>query len=110
MNKINWKKLLPYAIAIITFVTVAMFYCAPALDGKVLVQGDINSWKGAAQEAITFYEEEGYSPWWTNSMFSGMPTYQITGKLKTSNLYGKIETIARGGFNGDFAIIGVIFA
>ena len=110
MNKINWKKLLPYAIAIITFVTVAMFYCAPALDGKVLVQGDINSWKGAAQEAITFYEEEGYSPWWTNSMFSGMPTYQITGKLKTSNLYGTIETIARGGFNGDLSIIGVIFA
>lgn len=106
----DWKKLLPYAVAIIVFIAIAMFYCAPALDGKVLVQGDINNWKGAAQEARVFYDEHGYSPWWTNSMFSGMPTYQITGKLKTSNLYGKIETIARGGFNGNFTIIGVIFA
>ena len=108
--KIDWKKILPYAVAIVAFVAIAMIYCAPLLEGKVLVQGDVNNWKGAAQEAITFYEKEGYSPWWTNSMFSGMPTYQITGKLQTSATYKVMETIARGGLNGDWAIMGIIFA
>ena len=109
-EKFNWKKLLPYAIAIIAFIGIAMFYCAPALDGKVLVQGDTNSWKGAAQEALAFYDEHGYSPWWTNSMFSGMPTYQITGKLSGSKLYNTLLTITRCGFNNDLNIIGLIFA
>ena len=50
--KIDWKKILPYAVAIVAFVVVAMIYCAPLLEGKVLVQGDVNNWKGAAQEAL----------------------------------------------------------
>ena len=110
MKQFDWKKLLPYAVAIVAFVAIAMIYCAPLLEGKVLVQGDTNNWKGAAQEALAFYDEHGYSPWWTNSMFSGMPTYQITGKLQTSGVYKVMETIARGGINGDWAIAGIIFA
>ena len=110
MKNFDWKKILPYAVAIVAFVAVAMIYCAPLLEGKVLVQGDTNNWKGAAQEALSFYDEHGYSPWWTNSMFSGMPTYQITGKLKTSATYKAMETVARGGLNGDWAIMGIIFA
>ena len=107
---INWKKLLPYVVGIAVFVGIAVVYCTPLLEGKVLMQGDVNNWKGAAQEALSFYDEHGYSPWWTNSMFSGMPTYQITGKLKTSATYKAMETVARGGLNGDWAIMGIIFA
>lgn len=110
MKQFDWKKILPYAVAIVAFVAIAMIYCTPLLEGKVLVQGDVNNWKGAAQEALSFYDEHGYSPWWTNSMFSGMPTYQITGKLKTSATYKAMETVARGGLNGDWAIMGIIFA
>ena len=108
--KIDWKKLLPYAVAIVAFVAIAMIYCAPLLEGKVLVQGDVNNWKGAAQEARAFYDEHGYSPWWTNSMFSGMPTYQITGNLPTSELRATMEQISHAGFAGDWAIVGIIFA
>ena len=106
----DWKKVLPYAVAIIVFHGIALFYCSPALDGKVLIQGDINNWKGAAQEARTFYDENGYSPWWTNSMFSGMPTYQITGNLPSSQIKNVIEGIAHFGFTHDNNIFGVIFA
>ena len=108
--KIDWKKLLPYAVAIVAFVAIAMIYCAPLLEGKVLVQGDVNNWKGAAQEARAFYDEHGYSPWWTNSMFSGMPTYQITGNLPTSELRATMEQISHAGFAGDWTIVGIIFA
>ena len=108
--KFDWKKIVPYAVAIVAFVAVAMMYCAPALQGKVLVQGDINNWKGAAQEARTFYDENGTRTWWTNSMFGGMPTYQITGKLPSGELRGTLETVGHLGMTGDWEIIGVIFA
>ena len=108
--KIDWKKILPYAVAIVAFVAVAMIYCAPVLEGKVLVQGDINNWKGAAQEARTYYDANGTRTWWTNSMFSGMPTYQITGKLRSGELRGTMETIGHLGMIGNWEIIGVIFA
>ena len=110
MKNFDWKKILPYAVAIVAFVAVAIIYCAPVLEGKVLVQGDINNWKGAAQEARAFYDDNGTRTWWTNSMFSGMPTYQITGKLPSGELRGTLETVGHLGMTGDWEIIGVIFA
>ena len=110
MNKFDWKKILPYAVAIVAFVAVAMIYCAPILEGKVLVQGDVNNWKGVAQEARTFYEENGTRTWWTNSMFGGMPTYQITGSLPSGELRGTLERVARLGMQGGWEAIGIIFA
>ena len=76
--KIDWRKIAPYLVALVVFIGFAVFYCSPILDGKVLVQGDINNWKGAAQEALTYYDTHGEPTGWTNSMFGGMPTYQIT--------------------------------
>ena len=108
--KINWKKILPYAVAIVAFVAVAMIYCAPLLEGKVLVQGDVNNWKGAAQEARTFYDEHGTRTWWTNSMFGGMPTYQITGSLPSGEVRNGIAKIAHLGMEGGWEAIGIIFA
>ena len=108
--KIDWKKILPYAVAIVAFVAVAMIYCAPALDGQVLMQGDVNNWKGAAQEARTFYDEHGHSPWWTNSMFGGMPTYQITGNLPSGEIRAALENATRLGMQDGWLPIGIIFA
>ncbi len=108
--KIDWKNILPYAVAIVAFVAVAMIYCAPILEGKVLVQGDVNNWKGAAQEARTFYDEHGTRTWWTNSMFSGMPTYQITGSLPSGEVRNSMATVAHLGMKGGWEAIGIIFA
>ena len=108
--KIDWKKILPYAVAIVAFVAVAMIYCAPVLEGKVLLQGDVNNWKGAAQEARTFYEENGTRTWWTNSMFGGMPTYQITGSLPSGEVRNGMAKIAHLGMEGGWEAIGIIFA
>ena len=108
--KIDWKKILPYVVAIVAFVAVAMIYCAPALEGKVLVQGDVNNWKGAAQEARAFYDEHGTRTWWTNSMFGGMPTYQITGSLPSGEMRNGIAKVAHLGMEGGWEAIGIIFA
>ena len=110
MKIFDWKKILPYTIAIASFVVIAMVYCAPLLEGKVLVQGDVNNWKGAAQEANEYYHEYGSRTWWTNSMFSGMPTYQITGNLPSGEVRSALESIVRAGFDGDRVAIGILFA
>ena len=110
MKNFDWKKILPYAVAVIAFVAVAMIYCAPILEGKVLVQGDVNNWKGAAQEARTFYDENGTRTWWTNSMFGGMPTYQITGSLPSGEVRNGMATVAHLGMKGGWEAIGIIFA
>ena len=110
MKQFDWKKLLPYAVAIVAFVAIAMIYCAPLLEGKVLVQGDVNNWKGVAQEARVFYDEHGYSPWWTNSMFGGMPTYQITGSLPSGEMRNSMAKVAHLGMEGGWEAIGIIFA
>ncbi|TAH42211.1 MAG: hypothetical protein EYC69_06155 [Bacteroidetes bacterium] len=72
------KKCLPYALAILAFVFVTWLYFMPLFQGKDLRQTDINNWKGMAQEILSTKEATGHMPLWTNSMFGGMPAYQIS--------------------------------
>ena len=108
MKNIDWKKLLPFGIAIIAFIAFAMLYCLPVVQGKVLHAGDVLNWQGAAHESQEFQKENGYSPWWTNSMFGGMPTYQITGRLASNNVRMTLENITHLGFKGDAQVIGIL--
>ncbi|MEO9003339.1 MAG: hypothetical protein ABI288_01320 [Ginsengibacter sp.] len=77
MKNFNFKKILPHLIAIAVFLIVALIYCKPALEGKVVQQMDIQGWRGMSQQSFEFKDKNGYFPLWTNSMFSGMPAYQI---------------------------------
>jgi hypothetical protein len=77
MKNFNFKKVLPHLIAIAIFLIVAVIYCKPALQGKVVQQSDIQGWRGMAQQSFEFKDKYGHYPLWTNSMFSGMPAYQI---------------------------------
>jgi hypothetical protein len=73
----DFKKLIPHAIAVVIFVIVAIAYCKLALDGQVLNAHDNIGWRGMAQQSFEKKEQYGHFPKWTNSMFGGMPTYQI---------------------------------
>ncbi|HXD93600.1 MAG TPA: hypothetical protein VNX01_10330, partial [Bacteroidia bacterium] len=76
----NIKKFLPHLIAIGAFLAISLFYFSPLLDGKKQIQqSDIMHYKGTAQEISDFRKEHnGEEPLWTNSMFGGMPAYQIS--------------------------------
>ena len=76
--KIDFKKILPHLIAVIVFLIVAVVFCKPALEGKVVYQHDLQGWRGMVQQSIEFKETHGHFPLWTNSLFSGMPAYQIS--------------------------------
>lgn len=89
MKHLNFKKILPHLIAVVIFLIVAIIYCKPALEGKVVQQSDTQGWRGMAQQSFEFKEKHGYYPLWTNSMFGGMPAYQIflDGKIPVSAGY-----------------------
>lgn len=78
MKNFQWKKLLPHVIAMVVFVVVALVYCKPTLEGKVLQQSDVTLWKGSAQNSFEFEKKHGQFPLWSNGVFSGMPAFQIT--------------------------------
>ncbi|MGN6342797.1 MAG: YfhO family protein [Ginsengibacter sp.] len=77
MKNPRLQKLIPHIIAVVIFLIVAVVYCKPALQGKVPQQSDTQQWHAMAQQSFDFKEKHGYFPLWTNSMFSGMPAYQI---------------------------------
>lgn len=83
MNSFSWKKIIPHVIAISVFLIVALVYCSPALEGKVLQQTDIVHWKGMAQDAFNYKAVHGHFPLWNTHLFSGMPNYQVTMDTKT---------------------------
>lgn len=80
----NIKNYLPHFTAIIIFAIVTMVYFSPLLEGKKLYQGDITHHKGMSKEIVEYRETHNdREPLWTNSMFGGMPAYQIS--VKYSN-------------------------
>ena len=108
--KIDWKKLAPYIVAIVVFIGFAVLYCSPILEGKVLQAGDVNTWKGGAQEALEYNKTSSETTWWTNSMFGGMPTYQITGDMPSAKVKNTFFKIIRLGFTSSKESIGILFA
>ena len=72
------KKILPDLIAVLAFVLISFAYFFPAdMEGRILFQHDTAAGAGAGQEAKEYDEQTGERTRWTNSLFGGMPTYQI---------------------------------
>lgn len=59
LNKSFWKSLMPDIVAIAIFILIAVIYCSPMLDGKVLQAGDSMSWKGMYREAEVYHQQAG---------------------------------------------------
>ena len=75
MNKEALKKIGIYAGILLLFIALAYSYTPQVLDGKIVNQSDIASWKGMANEAMTYNAANPDDQTaWTNSMFGGMPT------------------------------------
>ena len=75
MNKTLLKNIGIYAGILLLFIGLAYGYTPQVLDGMIVNQSDIASWKGMANEAVTHNAAHPDDPTaWTNSMFGGMPT------------------------------------
>ncbi|MFA5245955.1 MAG: hypothetical protein WC380_11690, partial [Pedobacter sp.] len=74
----NWFKRNAIHLAIIgIFIALCFVYFSPALQGKSLYQSDVLMAQGMQKEIMDFKAKDGKGPLWTNSMFGGMPAFQI---------------------------------
>lgn len=72
------KKVLTHCGIIVFFFIIAAAYMSPALDGRVIMQGDTMKADAMAKEQRDFHDKTGDYALWNSSMFSGMPGYQVT--------------------------------
>ena len=130
MNKELTKKILIYAGIVLLLFVIAYSFVPQVLDGKIVNQSDIASWKGMANEAVTHNAAHPEDPTaWTNAMFGGMPTtatiddfegdwtqkiYKLllTGRRPASYLFlallGGFLLMLSMGINGILAVAGAI--
>lgn len=81
------KRIWPYLLAFMVFVAVACIYMSPVFDGKVIASTDGVQGRAAVHECVEYSQQTGNYSWWTGSMFSGMPNYQIGGGRYMANVY-----------------------
>lgn len=88
------QKFYPHALALVGFVLVSLIYFYPVLSGKKIFQSDIVQYTGMAKEQNDFRAAEQAEPYWTNSAFGGMPTYQL-GANYPNDFIGKLDDMLR---------------
>lgn len=89
-------KLLPYVAAVVVFILISFAFMNPVLEGKKIKQSDITIFKGMSKEIADHREKTGEEPLWTNGMFGGMPSYQIS-TLYPNNWIKKVDKVIKLG-------------
>ncbi len=92
--KSNLRAFLIHFFAISIFVIAAVSFFSPVLQGKVIFQSDIAQYTGMAKEQTDFRKQTGQEPYWTNSAFGGMPTFQL-GAYYPHNYIKKLDLALR---------------
>jgi len=91
------KLLAPWLAAILFFAALSFVYFSPVLKGWALPQMDNTHSIGMAKELMNHEKATGEKAQWTNSMFGGMPAFQIRGD-SSANLFSYVNKITRLGF------------
>ncbi|MCR4921616.1 MAG: YfhO family protein [Bacteroidaceae bacterium] len=102
------KKLLPDAAAIVFFVAVGMVYFwKPVTEGLVLTGNDHSAAVGSNVEMEQYRAaHHGERTRWTNTLFSGMPTYQMAPSYPSTDTLSRIESVYRLGLP---AVVAYVF-
>ena len=88
------KRIIPDVVAIVLFAVISFTYFFPAVtEGRILSQHDSVAGIGAGQESKEYLEKTGERTRWTNSIFGGMPTYQMSPSYESTDLLKGIENL-----------------
>ena len=88
------KRIIPDIVAIVVFAVISFAYFCPAVtEGRILSQHDSVAGIGAGQEGKEYLERTGARTRWTNSIFGGMPTYQMAPSYDSTDLLKWIENL-----------------
>jgi len=85
------KNLIYIAISLVVFIVLAFLYSTPVFTGKQLFQHDIVQYRGGAKELLDYRADTDKETYWSDSMFGGMPTYQMGSQFK-GDIIKKIDS------------------
>ncbi|MBM6890130.1 hypothetical protein H6A30_07575 [Bacteroides caecigallinarum] len=89
-----FKKLIPDIVAVVLFAVISFAYFFPAVtEGRILAQHDAVAGIGSGQEQKEYMEKTGERTRWTNSIFGGMPTYQMSPSYDSTEALGFIQKV-----------------
>lgn len=91
-----FKKYGAYLVAAVVFLAAAYIYCSPVLKGKTLNAGDSVNGSYYGKDLDEYRAETGDISWWTESVFSGMPAYQISPHYKSDSLMAPFDAFVNG--------------
>ncbi len=91
------KNVIWIALCIVVFALITLVYFSPVMQGKRLKQHDIEMYKGMSQEIVDYKAQTGEQSLWTNSMFGGMPAWNI-GVPQSSNMMTYVGRVLSVGF------------
>ena len=88
----NLKLWLPDILAVVLFAVISFAYFFPAdIEGRILYRHDSSAGRGAGQEASEYHQRTGERTRWTNALFGGMPTYQMSPSYGSTTVLTKVE-------------------
>ena len=94
MNKTVLTKFAPHIAAFLLFICISFLYFTPVMEGKQLIGHDTESWACMAKESVDYNATHSDVALWTNSMFGGMPTYQIA-MSQPNNILKFVDDVIR---------------
>jgi hypothetical protein len=94
MNKTVLAKFTPHIAAFLLFICISFMYFSPVLEGKKLIGHDTQSWMYMAKGTMDYNSTHNDVALWTDAMFGGMPTYQIS-MSQPNNLLKYVDDLGR---------------
>ncbi len=88
------QKVWPHLLSLGVFLALSMAFFYPQLEGEAVRQGDLTQYRAMSKESRDYQKETGRRMLWTNSMFGGMPTYQIN-TIRDGNLLTNVDRVLR---------------
>lgn len=107
----NYKKFLPDLLAVLFFVAVStLYFFVPIRDGLILTGHDHSGAVGSGVEMEQYRaSHDGERTRWTNTLFCGMPTYQMSPSYPSTDTLGKVESVYQLGLKGLSAYAAYVF-
>lgn len=93
------KRIYPDVLMVVLFVVISfVYFLSPIRDGKVLTGSDHSAAIGSSVEMEAYMaSHDGERTRWTNTIFCGMPTYQMAPSYPSTETLGRIENVYKLG-------------
>ena len=96
IGSVSLGDVIHFVIAVITFAAISWIYFYPNdVNGDVLQQHDVMQGAANGQETKAFQEQTGEKSWWTDALFGGMPTFQISPSYEGTTMLNPASALYR---------------